>query len=93
MKPEESVKKEDITKDILNHFSSEIEDANNYYAMMENAEKMNDVDLAFGLQEMAYEEYTHAKFIKMVLDEYHLEIPDDICEKWKALEEKMEAEF
>lgn len=93
MKPEESVKKEDVTKDILNHFSSEIEDANNYYAMMENAEKMNDVDLAFGLQEMAYEEYTHAKFIKMVLDDHHLEIPDDICEKWKALEEKMEAEF
>lgn len=93
MKPEEPVKKEDLTKDILNHFSSEIEDANNYYAMMENAEKMNDVDLASGLHEMAYEEYTHAKFIKMVLDDRHLEIPDDICEKWEALEEKMEAEF
>ena len=54
---------------------------------------MGSDDLADGLFEMAYDEYTHAQFIHETITEQGITVPETITKKWTELDEKMEAEF
>lgn len=84
---------DEIVKAMFDNFLEEIESSEKYAQMGECAKKMNDADLADGLFEMAYDEYTHAEFIHDTIEEQGITIPETIKEKWMALDEKMEAEF
>lgn len=85
--------KEEVTKHLLTHFSAEMEDASKYYEMAESAEKMGKEDLKCGLVEMVLDEYSHARFIKSVICDMEIDIPEDHMKKWEDLEKKIEPMF
>lgn len=78
---------------ILQHFVSEIDGANGYLDMAEKADKMNEPELAGYLREMAKDEYSHAKFIKCVLDKRHASIAQDTYNKYDELCDRMKSTF
>ena len=85
--------KEEISKHLLTRFAAEMEDATNYHTMAETAEKMGKYDLVDGLIDMAKDEYTHAEFIKMTMENMDVTIPDEHQKKWDVLEEKFKDLF
>lgn len=84
---------DEIVKAMFDNFLEEIEDSEKYAQMGECAKKMGSDDLADGLFEMAYDEYTHAQFIHETITEQGITVPETIAKKWTELDEKMEAEF
>lgn len=84
---------DEIVKAMFDNFLEEIESSEKYIQMGECAKKMGSDDLADGLFEMAYDEYTHAQFIHETITEQGITVPETITKKWTELDEKMEAEF
>lgn len=82
------MKKEDLAKHLLEHFNDEVESANKYYAMAENADKLGYDGLLPGLCDMVRDEYSHAQFIMNTMHEMNIEIPEAEMKKWDELEEK-----
>lgn len=76
---------EEISKHLLTKFAAEMEDASGYLKMAKMSEKLEDPDLTAGLYEMAKDEFSHADFIKMFMDEKQVEIPEETKEKWTKL--------
>lgn len=84
---------DEVVKAMHSKLSEEIADAEKYCAMSECMESMGFHDTADGMDEMAYDEYTHAMFIHQTLQEEGVTIPDDLEKKFQALQDKMEDEF
>lgn len=84
---------ETIKNDFKEDFLDEIEDGNKYCDMAMAAEEMGHADLARGLYEMAYDEYTHAHFIHDNLVDWGCEIPEKEMLKWHELKERIHRKF
>lgn len=80
---------EEVVKHMKTHFMAEIEDFNGYVQMAENAEKMDKTEMAYWLNQMAKDEYTHAYYIKKVLEENDAKLTDEEMKKWHEMEEKV----
>ena len=89
----DSYNMEDIKKTFEKDFCDEIEDCNKYHKMAQAAKALGKEELAEGLMDVAYDEYTHAKFIHMMLSEWSCEIPEKSLMKWHALKERAEHIF
>lgn len=87
------MKKEELAKHLLEHFNAEIDDANKYYTMAENAEKMGYDGLVPNLCEMVKDEYSHAQFIMYTMHEMGVTIPEEEEKKWDELDKKMQDLF
>lgn len=83
------MKKEEIAKHLLEHFTEEVESANKYYAMAENADKLGYDALVPGLCEMVKDEYSHAQYIMNTMTEMGFDMPEEAAKKWDELEEKI----
>lgn len=87
------MKAEELSKHMSTHFSSEIDGANAYLDMAEKAEEMGENELMNGLLDMAEDEYSHAEFIKTIMDDKHVEIPAEMVHKFEELEKRMDSIF
>lgn len=74
-------------------FTDEILDASTYCRMAKVAEEAGDETLARGLYEMAYDEYTHAKFIHDNLVDWGCEISENDMIRWHEVKERLERMF
>lgn len=84
---------EELTKAMLKDFGEEIDDANKYCDMAKAAEELGWDRTAEGFYEMARDEYTHAVFIKDVMETYRVPIPEEHHKKFHELEERIEETF
>lgn len=84
---------EDIKKAFKEDFCDEIDDSNKYCDMAHAAEMAGREELAKGLYEMSYDEYTHAKFIHDNLIDWGYEIPEKEMMKWHELKERIHRKF
>ena len=84
---------EELSKHMTDRFNAEMDDANNYYTMVETAEKMGHYDLVEGLCEMAEDECTHAEFIRETMIRMGIPISEESRKKWHDLEERMNRLF
>ena len=83
----------DIQKVFKEDFSDEIHDSNKYCDMAKAAEEAGNLGLAKGLHAMAYDEYTHAKFIHENLVDWGCEIPEKEMMAWQQLKERVARSF
>lgn len=83
----------DIKDTFKKDFMDEIEDSNKYCNMAHTAEQAGHEELARGLYEMSYEEYTHAKFIHSNLVDWGCEISEKEMMKWHELKERISRKF
>lgn len=82
--------RKDIERALHEDLIDEIDDCKKYMRMHKAAIENGDEDAAHYLFEMSKDEYTHAKFIKMYLDEHDVELTvEEICE-FRVLEEMAE---
>lgn len=87
-----SMTKEDVMKHMLTKLTEEIEDAEGYFTMYKYASENGDeYDLAEGLMEIFKDEYSHAAYIKMKIEEMGGMIPADVHTKIHELDEHMES--
>lgn len=83
----------DIKEKFKDDFPDEIHDSNKYLNMAIAAESEDKNTLAKGLYEVAYDEYTHAKFIHDNLVDWGCEISEKETMKWHELEERIHRKF
>lgn len=83
----------DIKETFSEDFCDEIEDSNRYCDMADAAKDEGHEELAKGLYEMAYDEYTHAKFIYDHLIDWGCKIPENESMKWHELKERIHRKF
>lgn len=83
----------DIKKVFKEDFTDEVNDANKYCDMAHTAEMMGHGELANGLHAIAYDEYTHAKFIHDNLIDWGVEISETDMMKWHELKERIHRKF
>lgn len=83
---------DDVSKELEDDFEDEIHDSKKYMHMSRVAEKHGDYEESYYLLEMSKDEFTHAEFIHDYLEEHDIDIPEELEEKYKKLEEEM-AEF
>lgn len=76
---------EDISKKLHEDFTDEIHDANKYMDMAENAKRLGHDDTAYYLLEIAKDEYSHACYIYMYLNENNIPIDKEDSEDWNKL--------
>lgn len=79
----------DIKKYFKHEFPDEMKGCNEYCDLARQAEKAGDRQLAYGLYEMAKDEYTHAKFIHDHLIEWGCEIPEAEMTKFHQTKERI----
>lgn len=80
---------EEITKKMSTEFGDEMEDSKMYFEMAKAAEHMNNMELASGFYEISKEEYTHARFIREMLIDHGVTIPEAHKAMWEETEERM----
>lgn len=83
----------DIKEAFKEDFCDEINDSNKYCDMANVAEMAGHEELARGLHEMSYDEYTHAKFIHDNLIDWGCSIPEEEMVKWHELKERIHRKF
>lgn len=83
----------EIIDSLCEDFPDEVHDSNAYLDMAKSAKEMHHYELAKGLYEMGFDEFTHANFIHEVLVEHGVEIPYEQKEEWKSLEERIHRLF
>lgn len=83
----------EIQKIFKEDFADEINDCNKYCDMEKVAEECGHQHLAKGLQMMAHDEYTHAKFIHENLIDWGCEIPEKEMLAWHQLKERVARSF
>lgn len=79
---------ENIIRQLSERFSDEIHDANHYYTLAMDANLNGYTDMACHLYEIACDEFTHAKYIHMVMMQYGCPIDDTAHKSWHALNER-----
>lgn len=70
-------------------FSDEMKGCNEYADLAHQAKEAGDTTLAYGLYQMAKDEYTHAKFIHDYLIEWGCEIPEMEVSKYHQTKERI----
>lgn len=83
----------DIKDTFKKDFEEEIHDSNKYCNMADAAEAAGNEELAHYLCEMAYDEFTHAKFIHTMLVDWGYDIPEKTRMEWYELKERAERKF
>lgn len=76
---------EDISKKLHEEFSEEIQGANMYMDMAEDAERLGHSETAYYLSEIAKDEYSHACYIYMYLNENNIPIDKEDSDDWNKL--------
>lgn len=84
---------EDAKSKFKNDFPDEIEDANAYFDMAKLMEHEGQTSVAYGLYEMAKDEYTHAEFIRKYLIDAGIYIPSEQISMFDELEERICRKF
>ncbi len=82
-----------IQEEFQNDFLDEIEDCNKYLDMAKDAENLKHDQLVQGLYAIAWDEYTHARFIHAYLVDWGFTIPDNELLKWHELRERVDRKF
>lgn len=77
-----------ISTHIIQHLKEEIVGCLGYLKMAEKIEN-SDPRLARYIAEMAYDEYTHAKFIYEYLKDEHYEMPKELAEAYWNMKQKV----
>lgn len=80
---------EEIVKKLTAEFQDEMDDSKSYFEMAKSAEHMGNQEIAHGLFEISKDEFTHAKFIREVLIDNGITIPDASKVKWDETKERM----
>lgn len=83
----------DIKEAFKADFGDEISDSNKYCDMAHVAEHEGHEHLAEGLYAMAWDEYTHAKFIHENLIDWGCEIEEKEMMAWHELKERVARKF
>lgn len=83
----------DIKKHLNDHFKAELADADGYFTMAENAEKMGKEEMARGLYMMAKDELTHADFIAEQMKAHGTMADEESWEKFEQLKIKFKPLF
>lgn len=78
-----------IVEKMKEEFPGEIKGANEYLGMAEEAEKINQHELAKHYKEMAREEYTHANSIMRDMKRYGMDIDQEHMKMMHELKEKL----
>lgn len=86
----EGTLKDDVSTYIIAHYLDEIKGAHEYLDMAKKAMETNRHNLAEWLQRIAYDEYTHAKFIHEYIHANKLPLSEDDSNKLYLLEKKMQ---
>lgn len=84
---------EEIIKKFTAEFGDEMEDSKMYFEMAKSAEHMGNHEMAHGLFEISKDEYTHAKFIREMLIDNGVTIPESHKAMWEDTEERMHRYF
>lgn len=82
-----------IKREFQEDFLDEIEDCNKYLDMAAEAEAAKMDQLTQGLYAIAWDEYTHARFIHGYLVDWGFTIPDNELLKWHELRERVDRKF
>lgn len=80
---------EEIVKKFTTEFTDEMDDSKMYFEMAKSAEHMGQHEMARGLYEISKDEYTHAHFIREMLLDNGVAIPEAAKAKWEETEERM----
>ncbi len=83
----------DIKSNFKKDFLDEIEDCNKYLDMAMVAENAGSSELTHGLYAVAWDEYTHARFIHDWLVDWGCEISEKEAMKWHELKERVQRKF
>jgi rubrerythrin len=83
----------DILEAFRKEFEDEVQGSNQYLDMAIAADEMNRPRLCQDLCAMGHDEYTHAKFIWMTLDEHDVSLPQNQLDEFKALEARIHKLF
>lgn len=96
--PEEKSKnaKEIIRESFKERFLEEVEDCHDYMDLLKTSEEIQNGKshkLSDGLYYVAWDEYTHAKFIHECLIEWGCVIPDKELVRWYELKDRVDMTF
>lgn len=81
---------EDITKKFSEGLMGEIKGADEYLTMAQAAELLGANGLAKGLYSMAYDEFTHARFIHEMLVKHGIPVMIDTKARFSELKNRIE---
>lgn len=82
-----------VERELKERFMEEIGDSNDYLNMANIARSEGCVSLAKGLCAIAWDEFTHAKFIYEHLIDSGYDIPENELMKWHELKERIKRKF